>query len=83
MRACADIYVVCYLYRRRHSKRIAIQKYQSMGGMFPRTQRSAANLVATVGVVACLVLQALQSFVLAPLAGAMFLPSHSAWIVVV
>ena len=38
--------------------------------MFPRTQRSAANLVATVGVVACLVLQALQSFVLAPLAGA-------------
>jgi hypothetical protein len=41
-----------------------------MGGMFPRTHRSAANLVATVGVVACLVLQALQSFVFAPLAGA-------------
>jgi hypothetical protein len=41
-----------------------------MGGIFPRTHRSAANLIATVGVVACLVLQALQSFVFAALAGA-------------
>jgi hypothetical protein len=31
---------------------------------------SAANLIATIGVVACLALQGLQSFIFAPLAGA-------------
>jgi hypothetical protein len=32
--------------------------------------RSAANLIASIGVVACLALQGLQSFIFAPLAGA-------------
>jgi hypothetical protein len=38
--------------------------------MTARTRRSAANLVATVGVILCVALQCLQSFVFAPLAGA-------------
>jgi hypothetical protein len=38
--------------------------------MTARTRWSAPKLVATVGVVACLALQCLQSFVFAPLAGA-------------